>query len=178
MRIRKFEAADLAGVVRLSLAAWAPVFPSIAADLQPEVYEHFFPDWRKEQQAAVEGVCADPQAQVWVADCEGEVGGFVVVQRRSPTFGEIYMVAVDPARQRQGIGAALTEQAVAWMRQEGIVVAMVETGSDPGHAPARQLYEACGFRLSRVARYFRYLPEGTGGTEAQASSVSGTRTGG
>jgi hypothetical protein len=36
-------------------------------------------------------------------------------------------------------------------------IAMVETGGDPGHAPARAAYTATGFRLVPVARYFKDL---------------------
>jgi hypothetical protein len=34
---------------------------------------------------------------------------------------------------------------------------MVETGGDPGHAPARHTYEKSGFQLLPVARYFKKL---------------------
>jgi hypothetical protein len=34
---------------------------------------------------------------------------------------------------------------------------MVETGGDPGHAPARATYEAAGFQLFPVAKYFRKI---------------------
>lgn len=143
--------------MRLSLRAWAPVFVSIEQSMEPQVYQSFFPDWRQDQQKSVEGVCADPEAQVWVCESGGAVAGFVAVYQRDPTYGEIYMIAVDPDFQRQKIGQALTDHALQWMRDAGIAVAMVETGGDPGHASARHLYEAAGFRLWPVARYFKSL---------------------
>lgn len=36
-------------------------------------------------------------------------------------------------------------------------VAMVETGGDPGHGPARRTYERAGFTAMPVARYFMAL---------------------
>ncbi len=156
MFIRQFEERDLAGVVRLSLRAWAPVFVSIEQEMDPKVYQFFFPDWRKEQQEAVTAVCADSTAQVWVCDHEGDIAGFVAVYQR-PTYGEIYMIAVDPDCQHKSIGKSLTEHALNWMRENGISVAMVETGGDPGHAPARRLYESQGFRCWPAARYFKSL---------------------
>jgi hypothetical protein len=39
----------------------------------------------------------------------------------------------------------------------GMSIAMVETGGDPGHAPARHTYEKVGFELFPVARYFKKL---------------------
>ena len=67
------------------------------------------------------------------------------------------MLAVDPDAQGRGIGTALTEVATSWLREAGMMVAMVETGSDPGHAPARRVYEKAGYRLLPVARYFKAL---------------------
>jgi ribosomal protein S18 acetylase RimI-like enzyme len=84
--------------------------------------------------------------------------GFVAVKLHlENTMGEIYMVAVDPAVQRRGIGTALTAFALDWMKQAGMSVAMVETGGDLGHAPARHTYEKLGFRLLPIARYFKKL---------------------
>lgn len=157
MLIRTFEPRDREAVVRLSLRAWAPVFPSIEASLDPALYRHFYPDWRECQQKSVEDVCADANAHVWVADDEGEVAGFVAITLREPTFGEIHMIAVDPDFQRRGVASALTEFALSWMRDQGVIVAMVETGADPGHAPARAAYEKSGFTLFPVARYFKML---------------------
>jgi ribosomal protein S18 acetylase RimI-like enzyme len=59
--------------------------------------------------------------------------------------GEIYMIAVDPDAQRQGIAGALTEFALDEMRARGITLAIVATGGDDGHAPARATYEKAGF---------------------------------
>jgi hypothetical protein len=51
----------------------------------------------------------------------------------------------------------LTEHAIAWIRVEGVPVAMVGTGSDPGHAPARRTYEKAGMKLIPMSRYFLRL---------------------
>jgi GNAT superfamily N-acetyltransferase len=67
------------------------------------------------------------------------------------------MLAVDPRDQRRGIGSALTELATGWLRDAGMRVAMVETGGDLGHAPARHVYEQANHTLLPVARYFKAL---------------------
>jgi ribosomal protein S18 acetylase RimI-like enzyme len=72
-------------------------------------------------------------------------------------MGEIYMIAVDPDYQHRGIGTALVEFALDFMKVAGMSVAMVETGGDPGHAPARCTYEKVGFGLLPIARYFKKL---------------------
>jgi GNAT superfamily N-acetyltransferase len=157
MQIRPYEASDSAGVVNLSLRAWAPVFASIEQTLSPEVYSAFYPDWRIDQRRAVEAACADESIEVWIAEADELVVGFCAARLLPDSLGEIYMLAVDPDYQRQGIATALSERAVDWMRSVGVSVAMVETGGDPGHAPARQAYEKLGFQLFPVARYFKKL---------------------
>jgi GNAT superfamily N-acetyltransferase len=167
MRIEPYTPDHLDAVVRLALRAWAPVFASIQKAINADVYQAFYPDhWRVSQQKAVEAVCAAEENHVWVARvCDrpeitdvGATVGFVAVKLHSEdNMGEIYMVAVDPDSQGHGIGTALTEFALAWMKDAGMSVAMVETGGDPGHAPARHTYEKVGFELFPVARYFKKL---------------------
>jgi ribosomal protein S18 acetylase RimI-like enzyme len=55
------------------------------------------------------------------------------------------MIAVDPATQRKGIATLLTGHALDEMRARGIDLAIVATGGDPGHTPARRTYEKAGF---------------------------------
>ena len=127
--------------------------------MNAEVYRAFYPDnWRMSQQKAVEEVCAAEDTHVWVAIDSGATVGFVVVKLHSEdSLGEVYMVAVDPDFQGCGIGSALMEFALNWMKDAGMSIAMVETGGDRGHAPARRTYEKAGFELWSVARYFKKL---------------------
>jgi len=67
------------------------------------------------------------------------------------------MLAVDPDAQDRGTGTALTEFATGWLRDAGMRIAMVETGGDDGHAPARRVYEKADYVLLPVARYFKAL---------------------
>jgi ribosomal protein S18 acetylase RimI-like enzyme len=157
--IEPFQHAKLDAVVELALRAWAPVFESLEQALLPAVYRAFYRgDWRTAQRRAVEAVCADSDVHVWVATEESRVAGFVALKLHpEDRMGEIYMIAVDPDFQRRGIATRLTSHSLEWFRQAGMSIAMVETGADPGHAPARRTYESSGFRLLPVARYFRSL---------------------
>jgi GNAT superfamily N-acetyltransferase len=158
MRIEPYDPRQLDAVIRLSLRAWTPVFDSIQNAMDANVYREFYPDWRVSQQKAVEDVCAAEDTNVWVAIDAGSTVGFVAVKLDSESsMGEIYMVAVDPHFQGHGIGTALMEFALDWMKDAGMSIAMVETGGDPGHAPARRTYEKLGFGLLPIARYFKKL---------------------
>ena len=158
MEIEPYDDSKLDAVVRISLRAWEPVFESIERAMDPDVYLEHHPDWRVYQQNAVESVCAEEDIHVWVASEGAQTIGFVALRlHAAERMGEIYMIAVDPGFQRRGTATALTNHSLAWLKQAGMTTAMVETGGDPGHAPARRTYESAGFRLFPVARYFKKL---------------------
>ena len=67
------------------------------------------------------------------------------------------MIAVDPSAQRRGVGQTLTDHALAQFRAAGCDLAVIATGGDGGHAPARALYESAGFTPLPLVRYYRQL---------------------
>ena len=158
-RIRPFEDWDTEAVVGLSLRAWAPVFASLEQTLGTEIFRRQHPDWREDQRRAVEEVCATKKGRVWVAEAGVSVVGFVAVEFDHPEvgMGEISMLAVDPDHQGWGLGTALTAFALDRFKDAEMSVTMVETGGDPGHAPARRVYEKAGYTLLPIARYFKNL---------------------
>jgi ribosomal protein S18 acetylase RimI-like enzyme len=107
----------------------------------------------------VEEVCATKKGLVWVDEAGASAVGFVAVEFDHPerSMGEISMLAVDPDHQGRGIGTALTGFTLDRLKDAGMTVAMVETGGDPGHAPARRVYEKAGYTLLPIARYFKNL---------------------
>jgi GNAT superfamily N-acetyltransferase len=160
LHIRDYCPADHDPVVELSLRAWGPVFASVAAVLGAELATRLHgEDWREHQARSVSDTLATPANHGWVAEAHGQITGFVVVATADPgrRIGEVAMLAVDPAYQRQGFGRALTDHATAWLRDAGMSVAVIATGGDPGHAPARRVYEQAGYRVLPAAQYFKAL---------------------
>ena len=158
--IRDYRPSDSEAVVALSLRAWAPVFTSMEQALGHEIFIRLHgDDWREYQARSVRDVLADDATRVWVTEAGGPVAGFVAatVLDSERRLGEIVMLAVDPASQRRGLGTALTEFGTAWLRDAGMRVAMIGTGGDPGHAPARRVYEKTDYTLMPMARYFKAL---------------------
>ncbi len=156
--VRPAAPADLADVVALALRAWQPVHASMATVLGNDLNTRIYPDWAASQASEVTNACADPNLQVSVAIDAERVVGFVAVMIDSATAtGEVDMIAVDPASQGRGIGRQLTERALSQMRESGCDLAVIATGGDDGHAPARALYESEGFTPLPLVRYYRHL---------------------
>jgi GNAT superfamily N-acetyltransferase len=158
LNVRQYATTDEDPVVALSLRAWAPVFASMRGVLGDKLFLRLYPDWQAQQDQAVRDVLTGTTNTTWVAAVDGSSVGFVsATVHDEEGVGEIVMLAVDPAHQGKSLGVQLTETAVGWMRREGVDMAVVETGGDPGHAPARAVYTKAQFTALPVARFFRVL---------------------
>jgi ribosomal protein S18 acetylase RimI-like enzyme len=158
--IRRLADADIEAVVAFSLEAWAPGFEGIEGELGTDVFRLLFPDWRSAQAGAIEAVCRAPDNDVWVAVVDDRPVGFIAVKyvdEDAARAGEIEMIAVAPGCQRAGIAAGLIERALAEIKAAGVHLAVIGTSGDPGHAPARALYEKLGFHGFPHVRYYRTL---------------------
>jgi GNAT superfamily N-acetyltransferase len=114
-RIRDYLPADERPVVELALRAWAPVFGSLERVLGRELFVGLHGDWRRYQERAVRDTLADDAMRVWVAEGARGVVAFAAARLHPERqLGE--MLAVDPAAQRRGVGAVLTEVATGWLR--------------------------------------------------------------
>ncbi|MGC4110210.1 MAG: GNAT family N-acetyltransferase [Nocardioides sp.] len=160
-RIRPLSDHDLEAVVDLSLRAWEPVFISFEKILGTEIFDLLYrPHWRAAQAAAVRGNCLADGAESFVmATPDDVVVGFVVLQQDlDESLGVIEMIAVHPQHQRRGHARALMQFALERFRGQGLRLINVGTGGDPGHAPARALYEAVGFTGVPLVNYYLASP--------------------
>ncbi|MBB1497871.1 GNAT family N-acetyltransferase [Paracoccus sp. MC1862] len=55
-------------------------------------------------------------------------------------ISELFAIAAGPVCKRQGIARALIERAASKFRKAGLAFVMIETGTDPGHAPLQTTY--------------------------------------
>ena len=94
----------------------------------------------------------DREAELWVAERDGQVVGTVTIAPEGspwreiarPGEGEFRMLAVSPAARRQGVGEALS-QLVLDRSREGSCRAIVLSSLHEMHA-AHRVYERLGFR--------------------------------
>jgi GNAT superfamily N-acetyltransferase len=150
---------DLEDVVQLSLLAWVSVFSSFKQVLGTQIYTALYPDWQRQQREVVERVCKDDDGfTVFVAQLDGAVAGFIAYTVNSDgQTGEVELLAVHPDYQNHGIGTELNTFVLERMKERGIKMAVVGTGGDPGHAPARRSYEKAGYTALPLVRYYKAL---------------------
>lgn len=75
------------------------------------------------------------------------LGSFDPTKR--PEYGDIGHNCVIPSAQGKGIGKTQIQRILDEFRTRGIRTARVSTGADEVAAPARKMYEACGFKETR-----------------------------
>jgi ribosomal protein S18 acetylase RimI-like enzyme len=104
-----------------------------------------------------------PQEQGYrfvVAQVEDEVACYACFGSTPMTRGtwDLYWIAVDPRRQRRGVGRALLRASEEAIRAEGGRMLLVETAGKASYASTRAMYDACGYR--EVARVPDFYEEG------------------
>ena len=159
LRIIPYTPQHKDALLALTVDAWTPVFAKAEGELPRFVLEAFYPrGWQSRQTAEVSELLTNEPANIWLAMIEDNPVGFIGLRlHREDQMGEIYIIAVSPSHQRQGISTALMQHGEAYIRASGAKMIMVETIGDSGHEPARRAYEAFGFERWPVARYFKEL---------------------
>jgi ribosomal protein S18 acetylase RimI-like enzyme len=159
MNIRPLHKQDIKEIVRLSLLAWSPVFISFEDILGWEIFKLIWPDWMTSQKEDIEATCLDEtKSTVIVAEMARRVVGFLAYTLNwDDHTGEVIYLAVHPQYQNQGIGTALNKFALVEMKEKGMKLAVVSTGGDPAHAPARRSYEKAGYSPLPLVRYYKDL---------------------
>jgi mycothiol synthase len=89
---------------------------------------------------------------VIVARLHGRMVGFCWTKQEDADVGEIYVLAVAPAHQRQGLGRALLVDGLSHLSRTRAKSAVLYV--DSGNHQATHLYESIGFRLDHVDRSF------------------------
>lgn len=110
------------------------------------------PAWFGIEEAIVGYVDAAARLATWVArDDAGAPVGVLLAKRHFPAAAEVFLMAVDPAHHRSGVGRALMATTEDDLAADGVRLLQVKTlgpsRPDPNYARTRLFYEACGFLL-------------------------------
>lgn len=117
----------------------------MAPGTQPEIgYARFLGSQLNERDAAI-----------FVAEDEGQVVGYVYAgiepiswKELRDECGYVHDIVVDDSRRGRGVGTALMEAALAWMRERGLPRVVLST-AQPNRG-AQHLFERLGFRRTMV----------------------------
>jgi RimJ/RimL family protein N-acetyltransferase len=143
--VRRATPADAAALVALGREVGA----------EPEGWLITDGDWRDvgDERRYLRAIRRTPHAAVFVAEADDRIVGRLSLARDShPACTHVADLGlmVDAAHRRQGIGSALLEQAVEWVRGAG--VEKIELHVFPHNEAAIRLYERFGFEREGIRR--------------------------
>ncbi|TAM84122.1 MAG: GNAT family N-acetyltransferase [Acidobacteria bacterium] len=133
MRIRDFQPSDLPILSKIDQACFPPGI-----------------SYSREELA---GYIAFRSARTWVAEEQGSIVGFLVVNREPAGVGHIITIDVVEGARRQGTGRRLMKVAEGWARKARLQVIYLETAED--NLTAQCFYLGLGYRtLNKIERYY------------------------
>ena len=159
--IRLFAPTDLARLCEITVATFGPV--SIDRLLEERYGAFGTRNWEERKAAAIEADCQlQPDGAFVAADVEDRPIGYVTTRLFADSgIGWIPNIAVDIGWQGHGVGRALLEHALAFMRARGMEVATIETLAH--NEVGNHLYPAVGFEeIVRQVRFAMRLDEAHG----------------
>jgi GNAT superfamily N-acetyltransferase len=122
-----------------------------------KLYAHEY-GWNWEFEALVAGICADfvknfqPEwERCWIAERNGQRVGSVFVVKQSHDTAKLRMLILTPEARGHGLGARLTDEAIAFARDKGYKKMMLWTNACL--LTARAIYEKRGFKLTQSEAY-------------------------
>jgi len=103
----------------------------------------FAPPWGNDRAALADILRATPAHRARSMSVDRSMAAFAITGV-AERVGYLQRLAVDPTRQREGLGRVLVADSLDWMRRRGATTAMVNTAFD--NTAALALYESVGFR--------------------------------
>jgi dTDP-4-amino-4,6-dideoxy-D-galactose acyltransferase len=100
----------------------------------------------------IERSCAGYADLVLVAEVAGQVGGYITGHLRESGEGQIGLLAVDAACQKQGVGQQLVAAALDWFATQQIQHVSVVT--QERNQRAQRFYERCGFAMQSMQFWY------------------------
>jgi ribosomal protein S18 acetylase RimI-like enzyme len=150
--IREYRTADLSRLQEITAETFGPV--SIDRNME-ELFGPFGQGgWKGRKVTAIADDCNVQPDGVFVAEnSDGTVVGYVTTRvNDAGRIGLIPNLAVDPVHQGHGLGRALLERAIEFMRERGMEVVKIETLEQ--NPIGKKLYPSLGFQ--EVARQIHY----------------------
>ena len=135
--------------------------------LAPSEYEDAVTLWHatgltrpwNDPRADIERAASGPSSAVLAGLVDGELVATVMTGHDGHR-GWVYYLAVQPARQGQGLGAQIMQAAEAWLRAAGVVKLQLMVRSD--NESASKFYFHIGYELSDVQVYAKWLTRSPG----------------
>jgi ribosomal protein S18 acetylase RimI-like enzyme len=163
--LRRAQPEDMPRIDEITIVCYTAIQESWVAMQGYEIYRALNdPDknWEERKTGQNRELFAEHPEWVWVLELDSQIFGFVTFKIidivAGKKLGIIENNGVLPEYTGMGWGKFMYRHVLNYFRDQGLIVAFVETGLDDPHISARKAYEAVGFdRMAPVAYYWQDL---------------------
>ncbi len=153
--IRKYQPSDLETLRQITAICFKGV--SIDKNIEDKFGVINGLDWKQRKMPHINDDVEANAAGVFVAEVDGAVVGYITTYLNHRTkIGGIPNLSVHPQSQQQGLGTQLIDTALAYLKEEGMLYARIETLEQNQIGTA--FYPKMGFvEIARQVHYIRQL---------------------
>ena len=143
--VREARPEDFDRVIEIALQQWAIIYDGYKSRIGDELFNINFPDALKKKEIAIRATL-EAGNRTFVTEVDGVVAGFAQFRvNKDNNVGVVGHNGVDNFYKGRGIAGRQYERIYERFHEYGCVAAVVHTGLDDAHAPARRAYEKSGF---------------------------------
>ncbi|MHA1979298.1 MAG: GNAT family N-acetyltransferase [Candidatus Hodarchaeales archaeon] len=162
---------DFPKIDEITITCYSGIYNSFVEMVGKEIYKGIYYNsdlpWPKSKTIQNHKLYEDHPDWLWVLSEQNNIFGYVSFKLNpEKNYGLIDNNAVLPAYAGRGWGKFMFRHVLEFFRTSGLRFALVETGLDDVHIPARRAYEGVGFdHQDRITVYYQDLNKRNPGSE-------------
>lgn len=146
--IRPYQPEDFPRMVQIAREAWKEIFAGFREQIGDELYHILYENKYQDKEYQLRETVTKAPAHCRICERNGKIVGFITFNYDDKRkIGIICNNAADRVCGEKGIGQEMYQAVLKIFRDNGMLAAMVSTGLDEGHRPARTAYQRAGFLL-------------------------------
>ena len=161
--LRQAKEKDLSRIDEITVICYSAIYESFVENVGKDIFQGIYfkseLPWPKSKTIQNHNLFAEHPDWLWVLEDQDNIFGFVSFKLKpEKNYGLIDNNGVLPAYAGQGWGKFMYRHVLKHFRSAGLRFALVETGLDDAHIPARRAYEGVGFdHQDRITVYYQDL---------------------
>ncbi len=169
--LRYAEKKDFPEIDEITVVCYSEIYESFVQRVGEEVFKgiYFNPElpWPESKTTQNHKLYSEHPEWIWVLENQEGVFGYVsFILRPEKNYGIIENNGILPSYTGEGWGKYMYRHVLKFFRSSGLRFALVETGLDDAHIPARRAYEGVGFdHQDRITVYYQDLDMNNPGSE-------------
>ncbi|MHA1993020.1 MAG: GNAT family N-acetyltransferase [Candidatus Hodarchaeales archaeon] len=169
--LRHAKKIDFSQIDEITVICYSAIYQSFVEMVGKDVFQGIYYNselpWPESKKIQNHNLFAEHPDWIWVLEEQEHLFGYVSFKLKpEKNYGIFDNNGVLPTHAGQGWGKFMYRHVLKFFRSTGLRFALVETGLDAAHIPARRAYEAVGFdHQDLITMYYQDLSKKNPGSE-------------